>query len=485
MKKNSIFRLVLLAVATFSLQSCRTEDELIQTLVETPSLFQTFTSKNGEPVNYPQGYRNLLEKYDSIHGSIHTRKAFIKKRKAGKAFSGEYIELGIRSQELMMKNNSERWILYARVKDRSVTGIAVGILKNGDASLEFWRLDPEDAYYKEVINLFRLAYTQKLMNEGRVNKGGGCGWNEESPCSTGEVVITVPKPNGPKGDPNLYLPGQGGGGSDPGVIGGGCGMYGDCGGGGSGAGENPNNITDDPCVKAVAANNKAKDLLDQANVKTVKDKLIETIGTDTNEKAFSFGKDLYGNYKTTPMKTGTTGNSVGVTATTTGMTIEGGAHTHTTTMFSCFSPGDFFALHTANTANSAFQYFYVFSHNAGYAMVITNPERFKDFLTNLPSGSYDATTGDWKEGSSIHLDFNTAFQQFKSSGIDEDLAFEYATAMVMSKYDMGVSLSKQDAGGNFNSVFVQENQINIPIVPGVSVPVSTYQKTEDCNLKNR
>ncbi|WP_123943774.1 hypothetical protein [Chryseobacterium sp. G0186] len=253
MTKNLIIRIALAGVFAFSLHSCRTEDELISSTQKSPPLFETFTSKNGESVNYPRGYRSLLERYDSIHGGIHTRKAVIKNRKAGKAVSTEYIELSIRSQELMVKDNSERWILYPMVKDRSVTGIAVGILKNEETSLEFWGLDTEDAYYREIINLFRLAYTQKLTDEGTANKGGGCGWNEGSPCNTGEVIINVPKPGGPKGNPNLYLPGQGGG-PDPGVIGGGCGMYGDCGGGGGSSSPNPNQdiineLKDYPCAQ--------------------------------------------------------------------------------------------------------------------------------------------------------------------------------------------------------------------------------------------
>jgi hypothetical protein len=81
-----------------------------------------------------------------------------------------------------------------------------------------------------------------------MSKGGNCGFIGEEPCDTGEVIIHVPHPNGPKSDPNLYLPGQGGGGSDPGVIGGDCGVYGNCGDGSSG--ENPNDSNDsDTCGK--------------------------------------------------------------------------------------------------------------------------------------------------------------------------------------------------------------------------------------------
>lgn len=147
-----------------------------------------------------------------------------------------------------MKDGNERWILYPAVKDRKVEGIVVGILKNGETSLEFWRLDPEDGYYNEIIDLFRSAYIQKLIKSGKASKGGGCGFTVDEPCDTGDVVITVPRPKGPKGDPNMYLVGNGYSG-DPSVIGGDCGLYGDCGGGG-GTGENPNNPNNsDPCGK--------------------------------------------------------------------------------------------------------------------------------------------------------------------------------------------------------------------------------------------
>ncbi|KXH84581.1 hypothetical protein [Chryseobacterium kwangjuense] len=83
-----------------------------------------------------------------------------------------------------------------------------------------------------------------------MNKGGNCGRPGEEPCSTGEVVITIPKPNGPKANPHLYLPGANPGSGDPGVIDGNCGAYGNCGGGGGGYGENQNDPNNnDSCGK--------------------------------------------------------------------------------------------------------------------------------------------------------------------------------------------------------------------------------------------
>lgn len=128
-------------------------------------------------------------------------------------------------------------------------------LKNQETELEFWRMDSQDAYYKDIIDLFRLAYNKKLLTEQAMGRGGNCGHTGEEPCDTGEVVITVPKPGGPKGDPNLYLPGANPGGGDPGVIGGGCGVYGNCDGGGS---TDNTNSSDESCEKTKALINKPK-----------------------------------------------------------------------------------------------------------------------------------------------------------------------------------------------------------------------------------
>uniref|UniRef100_UPI003AF58A05 hypothetical protein n=1 Tax=Chryseobacterium bernardetii TaxID=1241978 RepID=UPI003AF58A05 len=251
MKKNLVFRVAILGTIAFSLLSCRTEDEVTSSPMQTVNRFQVFTSRNGEPVNYSRGYKVLLEKYDSIHATAYTKRTLLRSGPLGKTISEEYVELGIRSQELMMKNDNERWILYPVAKGKEIIGIEVGILKNQETELEFWRMDSQDAYYKDIIDLFRLAYNKKMLTEQAMGRGGNCGHTGEEPCDTGEVVITVPKPGGPKGDPNLYLPGANPGGGDPGVIGGGCGVYGNCDGGGSTSPSQDiiNELKDYPCAQ--------------------------------------------------------------------------------------------------------------------------------------------------------------------------------------------------------------------------------------------
>ncbi|KFE97369.1 hypothetical protein [Chryseobacterium luteum] len=331
MKKNSIFRLVLLAAATFSLHSCRTEDELIQTPQETVNRFQVFTSRNGEPVNYPRGYKILLERYDSIYSSAYTKKAFLKNNILGKSVSEEYVELTIRSQELMMKDGNERWILYPVAKGKEVIGIEAGILKNKESELEFWRMDTQGAYYKEIIDLFRLAYSKKILSDQAMSKGGNCGFIGEEPCDTGEVIIHVPHPNGPKGDPNLYLPGQGGGGSDPGVIGGDCGVYGNCGDGGSG--ENPNNSNDaDPCEKSkkIGKNDKTKDLFEGLKTKV-----------NSTKEFGQILKESGGQINSTSVEgeSGTGGIDFSISE-----QIDGVIHSHYSGLLSIFSPADLASL---------------------------------------------------------------------------------------------------------------------------------------------
>ncbi|KXH84579.1 hypothetical protein [Chryseobacterium kwangjuense] len=265
MMKKLALRLAFLAVATFSIQSCRTEEDLIQNPQETEKRFQAFTSRNGESVDYPRGYKLLLEKYDSLYSTAYTSKTFFKNSMLGKSGSEEYVELNIRSQELMMKNDTERWILYPVVKEKEVIGIEVGILKNNESQLEFWRMDPQDDYYKEIIGSFCVAYSEKILEQQTMSKGGNCGRPGEEPCDTGEVVITIPKPNGPKANPHLYLPGANPGSGDPGVIGGNCGAYGNCGGGGYG--ENQNDSNSDSCqkVKEKQNNQKYKDKFEALN----------------------------------------------------------------------------------------------------------------------------------------------------------------------------------------------------------------------------
>lgn len=240
----------------------------------------------------------------------------------------------------------------------------------------------------------------------------------------------------------------------------------------------------DPCEKAAENNINAKKLLNETKISTTKTQLTATLSSDTNEKSFSFGKDASGNYDTTPINSPSTGNQTPVAATYPNLTIEGGAHTHTIDLYNCFSAGDIYSLQGANAINFNFKTMFVFA-NGGvvYALTITDPVKYADFVANKPAGIHlDMSTSHWKPTSPIYLNFEMVMAQFKNQGLSDDDAYATAIAFILNKYDIGATLSQKDATGNFNSMFVNENIINVN-VGGVSVPLSTYSQTTTCNLK--
>ncbi|MDN3692908.1 hypothetical protein QWZ06_11745 [Chryseobacterium tructae] len=511
MTRKNILQLALLALLTFSLHSCRTEDEILpkeeQIQFRVPiEMFLKFEEKNLSDPEFRAQNKQEMGQANQKNATYSTSTVNIPLSQVSyKMPFRETIEAFFRNNTDLRKDfyqdfgtpfynvstytygNNSKAIAFPILQGDQVTAFIHGIVSPNRDYVQFTVIQNNDPVTLRVLSILQDAvdnlYPKNPTPMGKFAK--------EQYIRVNDIEeITIIKFNvfsGGGGGFGYLFPGRDwwkdAQWKEPGNMhfgGGGNAMSGD-----GSKHKFPDYLDpgDNPCEKIKTNNTKVKDLLDKTEIKNKKEQITSNISTDANEKSFSFGKDTYGNYQTTTIKTGIDGQSVGVMATANDMTIEGGAHTHTTSLFNCFSPADFYALHDANKANSAFQYFYVFSETAGYAMTITNPERFRTFLSNLPADSYDTTTGDWKKGSSIYNDFNAAFQQFKDSGIDEDLAFEYSTAMVMGKYDMGISLSKQEAGGNFNSIFVQENKMNIPVVSGGTISVNIYKKTDDCNLK--
>ena len=473
--------------------ACRTETDYVEK-EEAKQSFAVFsaTSSNkvaykknaktgNNQIDYASGFAYLLQRHDSIHHKNNTglvnssnetiwddevKQHFIKKS------SSAFIEFRIKSQTVVQENQ-DKWVVFPKIENGKVIDLVGVVLSDSETDVRYYYIDRESEFYKDNVSLFQEKYNKYFTKSNRTAA------NRDAPDRDidGVEIVFSTKPWWDLGKESTK--------GDTGTSGGGkCTEYDDCdqydraGGGGDVTQEK------DPCAKVKNNNRDAKNLISKADVKNKKENILKDIKTDTNEKSFSFGKDKDGNYKTTEIKTGTSGNSVGVTITSPTLTIEAGVHTHTTSLFDCFSAGDFYALHGANTANSNFKNYYVFAEDAAYVMTITNPSKFKNFTKNFPQSEYfDSTTGDWKNDTSIYNSFDNSYQQFLKSGMDEDLAFEYATALIMTKYDMGIAISKQDSLGNFNTVFVKENKIPIQISPGIFINISHYEKTEDCNLK--
>ncbi|WP_276877942.1 hypothetical protein [Chryseobacterium joostei] len=441
----------------FPLNSCRTDEILTdteQTQKEKIAFFERFEkekslSKNAGSSNYAIPFGNSMLAYFSNYPEKKTE------------LENKYgtVDLRVSSQDMDLENG-RKLLMFPMLTDGKVTAVIGGVI---NAERDFLYFD----VYKEghpdrdyLIQTFQQHYNS--LSLGRT-------------IDVGEVVIIVKKPALTKPDPWDEDPGDGG--HD---MGGGPGDYG----GGGGGASSGNSGTSDPCGKAETHNDDAKEIVEDSAVSVQKAAITMTIKTDTNEKSFSFGKDKDGKYQTTAVKTGTGGNSVGVVATSGSITIQGGAHTHTAGLYSSFSAGDFYAFQQANASNSSFIYYYVFgADNSTYVFNITNPTNFANFASNYPVATYfDTTTGGWNIDSSIGLDFNISMQQFINGGKTDDEAFALASALIMNKYKMGLSLSKRDnMTGKFKSLFVKENHTFIN-AGGTPIVLLSYSETTDCNL---
>ncbi|MDR2230151.1 MAG: hypothetical protein LBE39_11850 [Flavobacteriaceae bacterium] len=508
-EKTFYFSLLVIS-AIFLLNSCRNEDYLLQQKKAEDLRFSSFLSKDGKPVNYGNAFESLMKRYDTLHRTntsginnpvMKNLSASANKTTLAFKQTGSYVEFKVRSQ-LITEENGDKWMVFPRVEGNTVISLITGALASKGTSVVYREVDKETNLYKNNILAFQQALTRYQ--------------NKTKKITTLALQASVKAYAGTNGDfdpcedPNLYPTDQAKeyckmryqeiepvdlykyrpyiplgpgwtndiGGGDPN----GCPQYQDCNNGLPDTPETTEVIdTKTECGIAKANNKEAKKLINKEDVKKQKEEMLKDIKTDKNEKGFSFGKDKDGKYKTTDLKNSTTGNSVGIQATDSNIKLEAGVHSHTTDLFACFSVGDFYAFNTATKANSDFKYFYVFSEKSGYVMTITDEEKFKKFSEKYPTSDYfDPATVDWKKGTAIYNAFDDAYQQFITSGVEDDTAFAYATAAVMKKYDMGISLSELDRG-DFKSIFVNEKQFNVPIGLGLSIPISTYQATDDCN----
>ncbi|TAE17840.1 MAG: hypothetical protein EAY72_01395 [Bacteroidetes bacterium] len=317
--------------------------------------------------------------------------------------------------------------------------------------------------------------------------GGACdGW----PCpictttsyTTECETFTIPSPGGSSGSP-IYVPP-----SPPttGPSGGGTG------GGGNGPDPNTppppttgwtpeqptpptNNHTEpvNPCDQA----KKAAERMDSLYAEAKCDSLISTLpnlATDTAEHGIVVMREyVFTNYVLTPrnLSYGTMQQGNGSNVTTPPPTYAGVAagsyldvlfHTHTPGGQQCHSPRDIYNLlawmlvpPNRGTGGSIV----ATAEGNKYAMTITDKQKAANFL--LTRNQYlNESTGDWILGSDADLIRQTAQRTFISkfypvvdvSG--KEKVDSYTMAAILAKFDVGLSLSKQNAEGKFEPIVV-------------------------------
>ncbi|MBY0066540.1 hypothetical protein [Empedobacter falsenii] len=435
-------------------------------------------AKGGDlSINYPKGFAILLQKYDSVQqtnlsGLVNTSNEIVWDRNLRQNFiknaSEPYVETRIFSQT-MVNNKGDIRLIFPKIFNNQVIDLIVAELHDEETQVHFYILDKNSILYQSSIQLFQERFENTFLKKNAKSANGGfdCGYGTLPPCNLDGPIIV----GGGDSGGGFCCWGGGNGGE---IGGGGCPKYDMCvapdsGGGGGG---DPTNET--PCDKTKKENEKNKEVLNNSKIKPKIDEMTKTVATDKVEKGFSFGVKSNGDYTAASVQTGTSShvNLPSTSPTGAEYTITGSAHTHPSHGFDSFSPADFYGFANSYTANNSFRTVFVYGSNGVvYSLTITNPDQLKNFMSNYPKNDYfDTNTNGWIKSSSIGIDFKDAFDNFYGfQNLSSDLAYALANAYALAKHNAGIAISKQDANGNFNTLFVNEKD-------------STYNQTTDCNL---
>ncbi|WP_261510374.1 hypothetical protein [Chryseobacterium paludis] len=412
------------------MNSCSSEGDLLNNKEEKYSKkFQVFTSKNGEAVNYSAGFKKLLENYDGINNTGLSKEGFFSQKRVNK-LNDEYVEFNVHSQDIILENG-DHWIIYPIIKNNSVSGLTIAVLKDKETFVEYLPMDSNSNYYLKIIDLFKLQYEKSTRKARASNKGGNdCGFDLNNPCDIDEVIINIPNPG------NGSNSGGGAGGPGGGGPGGGCSKFQNCidpnsGGGGGGEGSYEN-----PC-------DKAKERLVNPKIQA-KINELKNQSTQGGEKGVMFKADG------TPSPTISGGAHSVNFGDKTG--YQGGYHNHTPTGIPMLSPPDIdqllqFALAqgNGNPTNASNAYLGMVAPNGMHYVILFNGT-YNDALVTFSQQDLDD-----------HVTrYQTRYGMFKPSTSEG-----YEKLFFKSLNDMGlngkVTLQRIESDGTIKTVTKNDN----------------------------
>ena len=242
----------------------------------------------------------------------------------------------------------------------------------------------------------------------------------------------------------------------------------------------------DPCEKLKNNLQKAKDIIEQTDVKNKNDIMKANIMSDVFEKAFYWGKDSSGTLKTSNIVDGTVGNvTFGISGSQ--FAPEAYIHNHNGTGgYMNFSSTDIYAFHTFSSAFSTLKHNYANgSDGSQYVMTLENKTEFNAFVTAYPISTVDVSTntyegtGDWNLGTAIRTDEENLLQYFRKQGKTENEAMDLAMGYLIKKYNMGIMISKKGTDGKFYPIQVEGVEITNPVTGEKEM---TYNPINPCNL---
>ncbi|WP_292011080.1 hypothetical protein [Chryseobacterium sp.] len=451
MKKNLSLWLFSITIGLSALHSCSSEDDYFKSQDEkyTSNQFLVFSAQDSQTINYANGFKTLMERYDSLYSVSHTAKTM--KRSLGKseAVSTEYIEFNIRSQEFTT-HEGEKYVLFPLIRNYQVGGIMVAALRENKTIVEYYEMASSEKNYREIFDLFKAEYVKSTINNNRLNKSG-CGFDGLDPCDIPGVTITIPKPGNGTG-----LPPGGGGGTS-----GGCSIYQNCidsnlDGGGGGAPD----LGDERCLKAFSGVSKANKILQSSAGQQKMDAILKSKVQETNEFGVGIGQSADGGIEITAPKEGTPSSVASPTDQLTSPPV-GTGHSHAGASGHP-SAGDLYSLLERIVDFPNFRYSFIYGISNGtteiYTLIITDPTLAAAFLAQYPrSENYDPVTHDIKFRSELGEDFQDMkyMYGYDSSGNTSGEYYDksaVAMAHMLDKFNSGVSLAKADSSGNLKAI---------------------------------
>lgn len=303
-----------------SVQSCSTNEDSFASKKETynSNKFQVFTSVNNETVDYAKGFSLLYTKYRKLHPDFSSNL----NRNSEDEKATVYFYL---ASQMFTTDDGSKVVIYPLVKADKVIGLVAGILNKEEDHVSYRVLSETTEHYHEILNIFSGRLAKKLQHSTMMRPADECG-DDVGGCGTIEPVTITP-PRNIKGNDG------GAGDNDPdpyswnGNPDGGCGAFGDCGGGNNS--NEPPQTPPNPCEK----------LKKQTTNITFKNNITSLEGKtgDGYESGYRIGTSADGSLQNQILQNKPGTQQVDLKAFSNTVTI---MHSHYDGLYPIFSPGD-------------------------------------------------------------------------------------------------------------------------------------------------
>lgn len=165
---------------------------------------------------------------------------------------------------------------------------------------------------------------------------------------------------------------------------------------------------------------------------------------------------------TTPIQTGTANHVTTISQVSEAFwTVVGGIHTHIGTAYTAPSARDIYGFYNSYKDNPDYRNQFVFAADGSrYVMTITNPAALDSFMAKHAESAFVDSTNSWNKTTALGLEFYDTIDYLrKNQGNSSNEAYEKAFAYIISRYDIGIILSKADTNGRFTGIFVNRDPV--------------------------